>query len=130
MKTIYLDPDFRANPDTSKDYCVRCQKPIKNIKNAIKVTVDWNNWTVIKGGNELIGLECWKQITKENDMKTLEDLCRPKDRPQEVYLVMSPYALENKVMGVFLTAREAQDFIESSVNPKLFEIVEHELRGE
>jgi hypothetical protein len=60
-----LDPDFRRDAPESGDYCVRCQRPIADRKKALFVTVHWETWTVIAGGNELIGADCWRTITKE-----------------------------------------------------------------
>lgn len=59
-----LDPDFRREPPDSGDYCVRCQKRIANRKKAVSVTVHWPTWTVIAGGDELIGSDCWAAIRK------------------------------------------------------------------
>lgn len=75
-----LDPDFRKTPEIGKPFCCRCQKPLRG--KSIKVTVNWESWEVAEGhnqdaavqnpktsnmviGNELIGADCWKTITKE-----------------------------------------------------------------
>ena len=59
-----LDPDFRRDAPNGKPYCVRCQKAIADVNKAIHVTVDWDTWLVTEGGTELMGRDCWKQITK------------------------------------------------------------------
>lgn len=59
-----LNPDFRKDAPKSGLYCVRCQKPIKDFAKAIRVTVNWNTWLVMQGGNEFMGADCWKTITK------------------------------------------------------------------
>lgn len=47
--TIYrFSPDFRPKRIFASIYAC-CGKEIKDIKKAIPVTLDWNNWTVIKG---------------------------------------------------------------------------------
>ena len=61
---IYLDPDFRKNPPKKGFYCVRCQKPIKDLIKAVEVTVNWDTWVVTKGGDESIGKNCWLIINK------------------------------------------------------------------
>lgn len=63
MKKYELDPDYRISPKIDKPCCIRCQKEL-DPKNAIKVT-QVDEWHVIKGGSQLIGKDCWKQITKE-----------------------------------------------------------------
>ncbi len=63
---MYLDPDYRKIPDQSKPYCIRCQKPIKNISKAIKVTGDKVNWGQFElGGIELLGADCWKIVSRQ-----------------------------------------------------------------
>lgn len=84
MSKVYnLDPDFRKDPDIERPFCCRCQKPLKETADkltGIPVTVNWESWTVAEGhnqfdavkdsrtsdkviGNELMGRDCWKQIT-------------------------------------------------------------------
>lgn len=80
-QVYHLDPDFRKEPDTSKPYCCRCQKVIKDPGKAVEVTVNWENWRVAIGHNRrneeltgltankvtenaLMGADCWRQITK------------------------------------------------------------------
>jgi hypothetical protein len=62
MKTYQLDPDYRKTPDTTKPFCIRCQKPVDPNK-AVKVEMA-DEWTVKEGGALLIGRDCWKKITK------------------------------------------------------------------
>jgi hypothetical protein len=64
-RAFNLDPDFRKDVPEDAMYCVRCQKPIKNMSKAVHVTVNWNTWLVVEGGEELIGADCWKTITGE-----------------------------------------------------------------
>lgn len=66
MKTYYLDPDYRIEPDISKPYCIRCQKPIKGDKNAVRVSYvnDWNV-KLDPNGEYWIGRYCWANIIKE-----------------------------------------------------------------
>lgn len=61
-RAFNLDPDFRKDEPKQGAYCVRCQKPIKDP--AVRVTVDWNTWLVMEGGEELMGADCWRTITK------------------------------------------------------------------
>lgn len=56
-----LDPDFRKDPPKKGSFCVRCQKPV-NESNAIKVSVNWDNWTFELSGNEFLGRDCWRKI--------------------------------------------------------------------
>jgi len=60
-----LDPDFRRDAPETGDWCARCQKPIKDRRKAVAVTVHWETWTVFAGGEELIGADCWLTITRE-----------------------------------------------------------------
>lgn len=57
----YLDPDFRNSPKTHQ-YCVRCQKDIKDASKAIRVGVNWDTWEVVSGDEHLIGRDCARQI--------------------------------------------------------------------
>ena len=61
-RAFNLDPDFRKDAPEGVTYCVRCQKPIKDASKAVRVTVDWNTWLVMEGGEELMGANCWKTI--------------------------------------------------------------------
>jgi hypothetical protein len=63
-QSFYLDPDFRKLPPKGKPYCVRCQKEIKDISKAVKVTVNWQTIQVQTDpkGTELIGRDCWKIV--------------------------------------------------------------------
>ncbi len=61
MKSAALDPDFRKSPKTAI-YCCRCQKDIADQTKAVRVTVDWDTWLVIMGGNDLMGRDCAKKI--------------------------------------------------------------------
>lgn len=63
MTKYYLDPDYRKSPDCSKPFCIRCQKPIKDVSKAILVSYVGDCY-VIEGGKHLIGSDCWKKITK------------------------------------------------------------------
>ncbi len=63
MKPLYLDPDFRKNPPSDGEYCVRCQKPLTG--KVVEVTVNWDNLTVVLEGSEKMGINCWKKISKE-----------------------------------------------------------------
>lgn len=60
---FYLDPDFRRDAPKTGAYCVRCQKAIANPAKAMAVTVNWDWWSVTKGGPELMGADCWKKIS-------------------------------------------------------------------
>jgi hypothetical protein len=60
--SLYLDPDFRRDPDVTNPYCARCQKVIHDVSKAVHVTIDWSNWQVTEGGMELLGRDCWKAI--------------------------------------------------------------------
>lgn len=64
-KRLYLDPDYRKQPDTSKPYCIRCQKVV-NPKTAIKVSMI-GEWNVIQDDNgiHLVGSDCWKKISSK-----------------------------------------------------------------
>lgn len=64
MKTYYLDPDYRKMSDTSKPFCVRCQKEIKDPSKAVKVTLIADGFHVREGGSDLIGKNCWKFVKK------------------------------------------------------------------
>jgi hypothetical protein len=66
MKGYPLDPDFRKDAPKDRPFCVRCQKEVKDPAKAVKVTVNWDTWQVTEGGNELMGMDCWRAITKEN----------------------------------------------------------------
>lgn len=57
---VYLDPDYRKNPDTSKLFCVRCQKPL--LGKSHKVTVNELTKDVTLGGEQHIGTDCAKKI--------------------------------------------------------------------
>lgn len=64
-----LDPDYRVEPDTSKPFCIRCQKPIKNVAKAVPVTEhnksgEWATFVSV-GGKSLIGADCWLIIKKQ-----------------------------------------------------------------
>ena len=61
----HLDPDFRRDAPKEGPYCVRCQKPIRDPKKAAEVTVNWDTWEVTEGGEDLMGLDCWRTITRE-----------------------------------------------------------------
>lgn len=64
MPSYDLDPDFRRGaPDGDVPYCARCQKKVDPAK-AKRVTVCWETWKVSEGGNEFVGQDCWKAITK------------------------------------------------------------------
>lgn len=60
MAAVYLDPDYRKWPDMSKPWCIRCQKPIKDVTKAIECTV--MDVHVSLGGSDLIGKDCAKKI--------------------------------------------------------------------
>jgi hypothetical protein len=82
MKPINFSPDFRRKaPNHPAIYCACCQKPIKDIDNAIPVTVHWADWTFIKGhdmkehfpdptskeiSNEHFGKTCFKKMDYKN----------------------------------------------------------------
>lgn len=55
-----IDPDFRRTPKTNQ-YCACCQQDIKDAAKALRVTVDWDTWTVTLGGNDLLGPDCAKR---------------------------------------------------------------------
>lgn len=62
----YLDPDYRKDAPKDKLYCIRCQKEIKDVNTAINVDFDEATISVkanIKGAH-LVGVDCWKKITK------------------------------------------------------------------
>lgn len=63
-RAFVLDPDFRKDAPKSGPFCVRCQKPIQDPAKAVQVTVDWNTWLVVAGGEDLMGADCWKKITR------------------------------------------------------------------
>lgn len=63
-KPMYLDPDYRKDPDTSKPYCIRCQKPIKTGKGiSVSYTDEWHV-VADEHGAHTIGTDCWKKINK------------------------------------------------------------------
>lgn len=66
--SLRLDPDFRREPPDIGDYCVQCQRPIRDPKKAVRVTVDWDTWFVREGGEELVGADCWKEIVKRGEV--------------------------------------------------------------
>lgn len=70
-----LNPDYRRPTPKTSIYCCRCQKDL----NALKLTgfksvqVDYDTLKVrensvenMKLNNATIGLDCWKQVLKEN----------------------------------------------------------------
>lgn len=70
----YLDPDYRKEPPKDVPFCIRCQKPIKNVLTAVRVKMvdDWRVYqcdekSVTKDdkGTLLIGPDCWKKITEQ-----------------------------------------------------------------
>lgn len=63
---LFIDPDFRRNPPMDgTPYCVRCQKPISDTRQAIAVTLDDEGLNVVKmDGRDYIGADCWRQIQK------------------------------------------------------------------
>ena len=66
LNTYQLDPDFRKDaPLDEIPFCVRCQKPLKGARYTT-VLVNWGNWEVrqVKGSTELMGMNCWKIISK------------------------------------------------------------------
>jgi len=68
MTKYYLDPDYRNpyNVLVHTPYCAHCNRPIKNVDKAVKVSVDWNTMEVWQdeNGTELLGSACWKHIRK------------------------------------------------------------------
>ncbi len=67
---MYLDPDYRKDPPfdivggrrVSRPHCARCQKEIKDVSKAVRVTVNPDTWDVTLGGDELLGSDCFKTI--------------------------------------------------------------------
>ena len=66
MESVYLDPDYRKWPDDSKPYCCRCQKTIKDVTKAVRVsfTDEDRGWHVKRddNGTNLVGADCAKKI--------------------------------------------------------------------
>lgn len=81
-QTYYLDPDYRKDvPEGAENWCARCQKVIKDTAKAVKVVVNYDNWEVTEGWqdlpawarvagqphqplkNEYLGRDCWKIIS-------------------------------------------------------------------
>lgn len=59
---VFLDPDYRKEPDTSNPWCWRCQKAIKDTTKAIRVNViDAMVWPDENGG-ALLGRDCARII--------------------------------------------------------------------
>lgn len=66
---FYLDPDYRRDaPKDTALFCCRCQKRVSGATTLRVVEVDWDKMMVRNNplGKELIGSDCWKQITKDN----------------------------------------------------------------
>lgn len=69
MTIVFLDPDYRKEPDTSQPFCCRCQKPV-DPENALTCKVSGGLYDqVALGGDDLIGRDCAKKIglIKERD---------------------------------------------------------------
>lgn len=83
----YLDPDYRKDvKDGVEVWCARCQKEIKDTAKAVKVVVNYDNWDVTEGWqdlppwircagqrhqplkNEYLGRDCWKIITSQENV--------------------------------------------------------------
>jgi len=68
VNKVFLDPDYRRDPDTSLPYCCRCQKVIKGKGKGIKVSVDFSSLggaelvMLNSDGDSLIGSDCAKII--------------------------------------------------------------------
>jgi hypothetical protein len=77
MITYRLDPDFSRVAPSDGPYCACCQKPIRDVASAVKVTVNWENKEVAEGhdvalprrsssgkviDNALIGKTCWRKL--------------------------------------------------------------------
>lgn len=60
---FWLDPDYRRDAPTTGPYCIRCQRSLRNCK-SVQVTLT-SMWTVKLGGEELMGLDCWKKVSKD-----------------------------------------------------------------
>lgn len=61
-----LDPDFRKDANPDKPFCVRCQKELHGTSRVVTVLVNWDTWEVreVFDSLELMGMNCWKTISK------------------------------------------------------------------
>lgn len=64
MKTVFLDPDYRTWPDTTKPWCERCQKPVDPAKAIRVTTLDFQVWHD-DDGKGWLGKDCAKKIGLE-----------------------------------------------------------------